>query len=170
MTHFQAKRKTSNIVRSMVRKQYTDIANSAMGLKCMPTVPAEGWIRTIRTALQMSGAQLANRMNISRNRVSILERREEDGDITLNQLREMADKLGCEFTYALVPKTDINTTLENRAEYIARCRMGTNSQNMFLEAQTIDPEKVKFLKEELKQDILKAGGRVLWKRAEGDIE
>lgn len=170
MVQFVTKRKTSNSVRSMVRKQYADIANSAMKLKCVPMAPAEGWIRTVRTALQMSGAQLGKRMNVSRNRVSVLERREVEGDITLNQLREMADKLGCEFTYTLVPKTNINMTLEKRAEYIAGSRMLTNSQNMFLEAQTIDPEKLKFLKEELKQEILKAGGRALWNSAEGDLE
>ena len=111
----------------------------------------------------MSGAQLAKRLNLSRNRISILERREVEGEITINQLKALADKLNCDFTYALVPKKEVNLTLEERAEQLAKDRLSMNSQNMFLEAQVISPEKEKFLMEQLKQDLLKAGGRVLWK-------
>jgi len=88
MISFKPK-KQSNTVRSMVREQYKEIANSAIGLKDAPAMPA---------------AQLAARLNLSRNRVSVLERREVEGEITINQLRDLADKLGCELTYALVPK------------------------------------------------------------------
>jgi len=165
MTTFKDKR-AKNIVQSMVNEQYKEIANSASSLKVAPP-PAEGWVRTMRKALEMSGAQLAQRLNLSRNRVSVLERREIGGDITINQLKDMADKLGCELTYALVPKKDINLLLEERAEQLAKVQLSLNTQNMFLEAQSIDPDKEKFLFDKLKQELLNAGGRVLWKSDKG---
>jgi len=160
-------KQSKNIVQSMVDEQYKEIANSASSLKGAPFRPAEGWVRTMRKALGMSGAQLAQRLNVSRNRVSVLERREVGGDITINQLKDMADKLGCELTYALVPKKDINLLLEERAEQLAKVQLSSNTQNMFLEAQSIDPDKEKFLFDRLKQELLNAGGRVLWKSDKG---
>jgi len=156
--------KPKSTVRSMVREQYREIANSATRLKGGPLPPAEGWVRTIRKALDMSGAQLAQRLNLSRNRISILERREVEGDITLNQLKSLAEKLGCDFTYALIPKKDVGLIIDERAEQLAKDQLSVNSQNMFLEAQVINPEKEQFLVNQLKQDLLKAGGRVLWKK------
>lgn len=158
-----------DMVRSMVREQYKEIANSATKLKGAPIMPAEGWVRTIRKALDMSGAQLAERLNLSRNRISILERREVEGEITINQLKNLAEKLGCEFTYALVPKKDVSLIIEDRAEKLAKDRLSINSQNMFLEAQVISSKKEKFLVNELKQDLLKAGGRVLWRNKKGVV-
>jgi len=57
--------------------------------------------------------------------------------------------------------------IEDRAEKLAKERLSINSQNMFLEAQVISSKKEKFLINELKQDLLKAGGRVLWKNKKG---
>ena len=68
---------TKDTVRSMVREQYKEIANSAAKLKGSSIMPAEGWVRTIRKALDMSGAQLASRLNLSRNRISIPSSRQQ---------------------------------------------------------------------------------------------
>jgi hypothetical protein len=46
------------VVRSMVQEQYKVIANSAQKVAGLITIPSEGWVRTIRKALDMSGAQL----------------------------------------------------------------------------------------------------------------
>ena len=156
-------KKPTNIVQSMVHEQYKEIASSAFKFKGFPFIPKEGWVRTIRKALGMSGEQLAQRLNLSRNRVSVLERREIDGDITINQLKKLAAELGCELTYGLVPNKDINDLLEERAEQVAKESLSLNAQNMFLEAQSIDINKEKFLFEQLKTELLNAGGRKLWK-------
>ncbi|MEX1221480.1 MAG: mobile mystery protein A [Idiomarina sp.] len=160
--------KPKSAVGVMVREHYKEIANSATKHRSLPAVPAEGWVRTIRKSLDMSGAQLAGRLNLSRNRVSVLERREVEGDITINQLKELADKLNCDLTYALVPKKNVNLILEERAEKLAKTRVATNSQNMFLEAQMISPEKQQLLVEELKNELLAAGGRLLWRNSKGE--
>lgn len=78
-------------------------------------------MRGIRKALGMSGAQLASRLKLSRNRVSVLERREVSGDTTINQLREAAAQLGCDGSYALVPKKNIPVMLDKQAEKLATC-------------------------------------------------
>jgi predicted DNA-binding mobile mystery protein A len=152
-----------SIFRAMLRKHYEDIANSTIELKNAPSVPSEGWVRAIRKALDMSGAQLAKRLKVSRNRVSVLERREVDGNITINQLKDLADKLNCDFKYALVPKKDVQLILESRAEALAKEQVSIISQTMYLESQTIDAEKEKLLVSELKINLLRSGGKVLWK-------
>lgn len=98
--------------------QYRAIANSAVGL-CLIKKTKEGWVRTIRTALGMSGAQLGARAGLTRNKISILERKEAEGDITINQLKVLAERLGCDLTYALVPSKPIEDMIEDRATVIA---------------------------------------------------
>ncbi|WP_089138961.1 helix-turn-helix domain-containing protein [Vibrio rumoiensis] len=71
-------------VKSIAIKQLKEKVNSLIGLR-LPTMPKQGWVRTIREALDMSGAQLGARLGISRNKISILERKEADGSITINQ-------------------------------------------------------------------------------------
>jgi predicted DNA-binding mobile mystery protein A len=145
------------------QEQYKILANSTLKIKGMICIPSEGWVRTIRKALDMSGAQLAQWVNLSRNRIYVLERREVTGDITLNQLRNLADKLGCQLTYALVPKEPINLMLNNRAEYLAIKQLASSFQSMVLESQSIDEEQQRFLIEEQKANLLRVGGRELWK-------
>jgi DNA-binding transcriptional regulator YiaG len=71
-----------NTVKKTVMYQYRAIANSAVGFRLFKK-PKEGWVRTIRTALGMSGSQLGERMGFSRNRISVLERKEADGFVNV---------------------------------------------------------------------------------------
>jgi predicted DNA-binding mobile mystery protein A len=153
---------SKNTVKQTVMHQYRVIANSAVGFRLFKK-PKEGWVRTIRTALGMSGAQLGERMGLSRNRISVLERKEVEGDITLNQLQELAEQLGCDLTYALVPKKPIEEMIDDRATAIASRSLDANSQNMFLEAQTIDLEAQERLFNQIKEQVIGSGGRTLWK-------
>lgn len=163
------KNKSVGTVNAMVKQHYRDIAQSAALCKDVPQRPKEGWIRSIRKALGMSGAQLAQRLNLSRNRISVLERREADGDVTINQLREVAEQLGCQLSYVLVPQKSVKQMLGERAEQLADEALSANAQNMQLEAQSLSPEKQMFLKEQLKNEFLNAGGRVLWKNDKGAV-
>lgn len=159
-----SKGKNSGAVKLMVQEHYREIADSGAKLGTAPKIPAEGWVRTIRKALDMSGAQLAERLNVSRNWVSVLERKEAEGDISINQLKELADALGCDFTYALIPKKPIKMLMQEQAEKIAKERLESNSQNMFLEAQSISPAKKELLFKQTTESLLQAGGRALWKK------
>lgn len=148
-------------VKNTVINQYRAIANSMIGVR-LSKKPNEGWVRAIRTALGMSGSQLGERMGVSRNRISVLERKEAEGNITLNQLQELAGQLGCDLTYALVPRKPIENMIDDRATEITSRSIEANAQNMFLEGQLIDEKAKTRLFNEIKEEIIKSGGRVLW--------
>lgn len=148
-------------VKQTVIYQYRTIANSVVGTKQIKK-PKEGWIRTIRSALGMSGSQLGKRMGLSRNRISVLERKEAEGNITLNQLQDLAEQLNCDLTYALVPRKSIKDIIDDRATEIASRSLDANSQNMFLEAQSIDEEAQKRLFNQIKEQVIGSSGRALW--------
>lgn len=116
--------------------------------------PRFGWIKTIRTALSMSVDQLANRLNVTRGRISQLENAEVEGAVTLRSLREAANALGCDLVYAIVPKDghSLEKIIEKRAEEIANERVTRVAHSMSLEDQSVN-EKV--LKDQKKQMTLK---------------
>jgi predicted DNA-binding mobile mystery protein A len=156
-------------VKKTVLRQYRELVDAVKGT-LFPSTPKEGWIRTVRKALDMSGAQLAERAGMTRNRISVLERREADGDITLNQLKQLAEALDCDFSYALKTKKAISDTMQERALKVAKIEVKKASKNMFLEAQSVSQEKEDILISELAEEIMRAGGRKLWgKSKEGKV-
>lgn len=60
-------------------------------------------IRRVRQSRQLLGRELAVRMGVSPARISVLERDEEKGAVTLKMMVRAAQALGCEFVYQLVP-------------------------------------------------------------------
>lgn len=74
-----------------------------MQLKGLPTT-GEGWIRAIRNQRGMQGKQLAKIMKVSAARISVLERDEQRGAVTLKMMQRAADALDCDFVYAFVPR------------------------------------------------------------------
>lgn len=127
-----------------------------------PKTPKDGWIRTIRQSLGMSGAQFAKRISSTRNKVSILERKEANGDITINQLKELSDGLDADFVYCVVPRRDPEQLIEEQARKKATEIMRKTHQNMYLESQHINnetqEEQIRFLVDEIKRK----GGNALW--------
>ena len=79
------------------------LMNWFMQLKRVPAA-GEGWIRTIRNQRGMQGKQLAKKMQVSAARVSVLERDEQRGAVTLKMMQKAADALDCDFVYAFVPR------------------------------------------------------------------
>lgn len=53
-------------------------------------IPPTGWIKAIRTTIGMSMQQLGNKLNVSKQGVMDIEKREKDGSITIKSLREIA--------------------------------------------------------------------------------
>jgi predicted DNA-binding mobile mystery protein A len=64
----------------------------------------EGWIRSVRRQQSLQGKQLAERMQVSPARISVLEKDEQRGAVTLKMMQKAAEALDCRFVYALVPK------------------------------------------------------------------
>lgn len=149
-------------VKSIAIKQLKEEVNSLIGLR-LPAMPKQGWVRTIREALDMSGAQLGARLGISRNKISILERKEADGSITINQLKQLASGVDSELLYAIVPKQTVEQTIEERAYDLAKNLVDITNQHMFLEMQQLSPEKQNEMIRLLADEIKQSGGRALWK-------
>ncbi|HWK96663.1 MAG TPA: mobile mystery protein A [Pseudolabrys sp.] len=97
--------------------------------------PERGWVRAIRDALGMSGAQLAERLGIRPQSVEALEKSEAAGTIQLSTLRRAAEALDCTLVYALVPKTSLEDAVQRRARNIALRDIARVGHTMKLEAQ-----------------------------------
>ncbi|QUN06923.1 mobile mystery protein A [Shewanella yunxiaonensis] len=154
--------KNSISVAEIAKRQVADKLDSMRTIKT-PKKPKAGWIRTIRSVLGMSGAQLGHRLGLSRNQVSILERKEAEGTITLRQLSELADGLNAEVVYMVIPKQPIDEFIENRAYELALSRMRQINQTMYLESQALNEEQQNRLIIELATQLKQQGGRALWK-------
>jgi len=97
-----------------------------------------GWIATLRAALGMSAAQLAERLGVSRAAVYKLEQREKGGNVTLKQLDKAAEALECEVVYALIPKKSLEQTIRDRARQKAEQQLRAANASMGLEAEGVE--------------------------------
>ncbi len=148
---------TRHVVLQQLMKKVKSARNAIV-----PKSPKDGWIRTIRQTLGMSGAQFAKTMGYTRNKISILERKEASGDITINQLKELAKGLDAELVYCVVPKKDPEQFIDDQARKKATEIIQKTHQNMYLESQHISEEaqeeQIRFLANEIKRE----GGKSLW--------
>ena len=129
----------------------------------LPTRPPSGWIKAIREALGMPAAHLAKRLGLVPSTVLRLETSETDDTITLSSLRRVAEALGCELQYALVPKQTLAQTMEAQANKVARERMATVAHSMALEAQASSEDAVNSQVEEIAESLLRGSRRELWR-------
>lgn len=98
--------------------------------------PQKGWIRAIREATGVTTREMAKRLHKAPSLASYLEKSEAEYRLTLGNLREAADALGCQFVYALVPKNgSIQELLEQRARAKATDDVRAVEHTMALEDQ-----------------------------------
>ena len=125
--------------------------------------PKEGWIKTIRQALDMSVIQLASKLNISRQSLAEIEKREAEGTITLNTLKTVAKAMDMEFHYILIPKDGTLELLINRKAYeMAKKIVAQTSQSMKLEDQENDKLRLKYAIKERAEQIKQQELKILW--------
>jgi predicted DNA-binding mobile mystery protein A len=67
--------------------------------------PSGGWIAAVREALGLSLAKVGQLVRVPRQNVQKFERAEASDRITLATLRRVANAMGCELVYVLVPKS-----------------------------------------------------------------
>jgi predicted DNA-binding mobile mystery protein A len=107
------------------------------------TIPQNGWVHTIRTAIKMSLRQLGNRLNISPQSVKELEEREANGSITIKSLREVGAALDMRLVYGFIPKNNsIQEMIEKRAIEVASEIVARTSQTMQLEDQKNSKQRI----------------------------
>lgn len=100
--------------------------------------PQRGWIRAIREATGVTLREMAKRLGKVPSLPLYLEKSEADYRITLGNLREAAESLGCQLVYALVPREgSIQSLAEKRARAKATENVRAVEHTMALEDQAV---------------------------------
>jgi predicted DNA-binding mobile mystery protein A len=126
------------------------------------TRPHRGWVRAMRDALGMTAAQLAARLGVSQPRITVLEKAEAEGAVTLATLRHAAEGLGCTLVYALVPKEPLEAILTARAQSLAEHQLARTHHTMELENQALEPDDLAARRDQLIDKLLIGNPRRLW--------
>lgn len=116
--------------------------------------PQRGWLRAVREGLGLTLDQVARSIHVSRSQVLSFEKSEAEDRISLHSLRRVAEAMGCELVYAIVPKSGtIEELAEQRARKEAIARVLAVEHSMALEGQSsggikkkIDEETKRILK------------------------
>lgn len=150
-------------MKSIIAKQYRDKVNSAFHqLSLLDTMPKEGWIRTVRKALGMSGVQLAKRLNLTKMRVSQAERGELSGGVSLKTMQSMAEAMGCKFVYAIIPQNKVEELISAQAMAKARQLVQSASTHMALEAQSLSKNQLALEVDRIAKEIMEKMPSDLW--------
>ena len=150
-------------IEKIVAKQYRDKVNQAVSqFDGFSMLPQEGWLRTVRTALGMSGPQLAKRLGVTKARISKAEQDEPTGSVTLKTMQAMAEAMDCKFVYAVVPKQDVEDIIKQRAIEKAKAQVKSASTQMALEAQALSKEQLEYEVERIAAQIVEKMPSDLW--------
>ena len=121
-----------------VARQITRQLDDILAAVHLPSRPRIGWIASVRQALGMSKTQLAKRIDITRPSLDELESNEFKETITLASLRKVADALGCDVQYVLVPRKPLEQMIAERALKKASTKLGRVNQSQALEASALE--------------------------------
>lgn len=107
------------------------------------TIPSGGWIEVLRKALGMSMKQLGDKIGKSAQAINEVQKREKNGTITLNSLREVAAGMGMKLVYAIVPADydSLEVYVQKLAEKKAIEIVNRANNTMTLEAQAVNNQR-----------------------------
>lgn len=126
-------------------------------------IPPTGWIKAIRTALGMSMQQLGNRLNVSKQGVMDMEKREKDGSITIKSLREIARAMDMQLVYGFVPNDgSLDALIEKRATELAIQIVMRTANTMKLEDQANSKKRIEAAIKERAAAIKNEKPKILW--------
>jgi predicted DNA-binding mobile mystery protein A len=131
--------------------------------KSLQPPPVEGWIRTLRKALDMTLSDLGLRVGLSGPAISQFEKAETADSVTLSTLRKVAHALDCDLVYALVPRDSLRDFLEQEAREHARRRFDRVQHSMSLEEQAISREALENQVRDYTAELLAGDWRRIWK-------
>lgn len=123
-------------------------------------LPRSGWIRAIRDALGMSTRDLAERVGVSKQRISQIEQNERDRSLTLDTLDRIAGALGCRVEYVLVPHQPLDDIVWQQARLKAAEEVSGVDHTMALEDQRPEIESTRERIDELARQLVDKRG--LW--------
>lgn len=125
--------------------------------------PQEGWVSIIRKTLNMSLRQLGERLSVSPQGMTKLEKNEAEGSITLNSLREAGDALNMKLVYGFVPKDgSLEKMIEKRAAELAHKIVMRTSTTMKLEGQENSNQRIREAIADMTEDLKREMPKSLW--------
>lgn len=126
-------------------------------------IPEKGWIHSIRTTLNMTLEQLGRKLYITKQGAKAIEDSEAKNSITIKSMKEVADAMDMNFVYGFVPKDgSIDALIFNKAKDLARNIVMRTNQNMVMESQSIEDEKLKNAIEDLTEEFKTKIPKILW--------
>lgn len=126
-------------------------------------VPGGGWLRAVREALGLTVRQQAARAGIAVATLHKSEQSEAEDRISLAQLRKLAEALGCEVVYGLVPRKPLTEVVEEQATRIARNEILGVAHSMSLEDQRPGEDYVRSQLERRRAELLSGKWSALWR-------
>jgi len=147
--------------KKLIRDQLSSTLNLFNDLKSI-NIPQKGWIRAIRDSLGINARQLADRLGVSKSRITRIEQDELNGSLTIKTMRRLADTLDCVFVYGFVPRTTLDETIKKQVVHVVKKRMSRVSHTMVLEDQELsDSEKQKVFDSAV-DDLLRTMPKSIW--------
>ena len=126
-------------------------------------MPPIGWIKAIRTAIGMSMQQLGNKLNVSKQGIMDIEKREKDGSITIKSLREIARAMDMQLVYGFVPNDgSLDALIEKRATELATQIVMRTANTMKLEDQANSKKRLETAIRERAAAIKNEMPKMLW--------
>lgn len=127
------------------------------------SLPEQGWVRSIRIALNMTLKQLGKRLNVTPPSVKEIEDREKNGTISINILKKFGEAMDMKFVYGFIPqKGSINEIINQQAYEVAKIIVLRTAKNMELEDQLVFNEQIEKAINEKKNEIIQELPKYLW--------
>jgi predicted DNA-binding mobile mystery protein A len=145
--------------------QLQQLNNKLLGFASLKQVaiPPTGWIKAIRTTLGMSQQQLGNKLSVTKQNILDMEKREQEGSITIKALKEIGRAMDMQLVYGFVPNDgSLDALIERRAHELATKIVLRTSNTMKLENQGISKKRIENAIKERAEEIKNDMPRILW--------
>ena len=149
--------------KAMLQIQQINHKMAAFATLKQVTPPPTGWVKAIRTSLGISLEQLGKKLSVTKQAVTAIEQREQDGSITIKSLREVAKALDMQLVYGLVPNDGtLDALIERKAKALATEIVLRTSNSMKLEDQENSRQRIEKAIEERTAILKNEMPKLLW--------
>ena len=153
-------RSVKRTAREQFDKRFGDLRRAADTIR--DASPQAGWLRSLRTLLEMSNRSVAQRVGVAHPTLLKLEKSEQLGTISLASLRKAAEALDADLVYAIVPRQKLGHMIGARARALAKEQVSPIARTMALEKQGISEAQIKRQIADLTKE-LEENPRALWR-------
>lgn len=129
--------------KKLLRLQQLNDKMKVLSVMRKVSAPSTGWVKAIRMSLGMSLQQLGNKLGVSKQNVQNMEKREQEGAVSIKALKEVAQAMDMQFVYGFVPKDgSLNDLIEKRAAMLATEIVMRTAHTMNLEDQANSKKRI----------------------------